>query len=426
MAYIINLALFGATFAALLWGSLGLLFLFACVAILAAVLSAFAIHKGANRIVWIWPVVAIAVGFVGANLAAARVEDPLWGHFIHDAGLGWKPKANLRDELLPAAGGAEYRVSTDPNGYRNPPSATKDYDFILQGDSNGFGFGVTNDEHLCALIPHCYNASVPGYDLNQFLLQARAGLPVRAKTRILLFNLENDFTLSMFATPYLVRRPYFEVDGGQLRMVSRTMPLLKQIYGFRFIDRYSAYDGQLSQFEQGQSWGNRVPDWISRFPALQRMALRNEKVFQSLSNIGSVAPPDLNQWPDQPDWSLTKKESWPEPYLSYAADFELIFDQYLQEAGDTIVILRPMKKQVVRSEREAALSRLASKPIDILALNRLVNDIARRRGARVVDPTDAMQSHPDPDLLFLSGDTHLSPAGHALIAAEFGKSLRQP
>jgi len=440
LAYSSCAAVTFATAAGLALGTYWLAAVLVIVVGLSTALCAFAAYKTGHQAFKAFPLGSLLLGVVVGSVFAPPLHARLFGVFLPDEILGWKPRPNLASAPFPYDRRTFYYVSTDADGYRNPPRVNTQgatIEMVLQGDSNGFGFGVGQDEHLCAQLQtilrrSCYNASVPGYDVNQYILQTRH-LPVRYRTRILLFNLENDFTMSVLATPYLIRRPYFQLEGNDVRLVQTGMPLVAQIYGLRFISQYAVWNKALAPYEGGSAWGNWIPEALGQYPTLQRLLLRLSPLFYVSTNVMSrlaagLQRPDPHWSPNDPDWFLLTRNKWPEPYRSYAADFETIFGTYLTLAQNTVVVLKATPKLVVRQVQDQAIERLLARgyqqeDIDRRSLQQLVSSISVRHGATVVDATTAFEQYPDPASLFLSGDAHLSPAGHALMARLVAKAI---
>ena len=164
----------------------------------------------------VWTVVTIV-----ASDVSLRYREGIWTGFRFDAELGWYPVANQRDVLMESKDGT-YRVSTDTLGHRNEIVYPRDrrLSVVLQGDSNAFGFGLKLDDTFCAVFTRasgeaCFNLGVPGYDTQHYYFQFEAiTRRFAVRTRIILFNVGNDFTLSALESPYLIPRPYLFREGG--------------------------------------------------------------------------------------------------------------------------------------------------------------------------------------------------------------------
>lgn len=339
-----------------------------------------------------------------------------------------------------------YYVDTDAYGFRNdlPYPADGRLDIIVQGDSNAFGAGLDLENTFCGMInqlaeERCFNAGVSGYDVNNYYFQfIRLSRSFDIDRRVVLFNLGNDFSISALETPYLIRRPYLDIDDqGQIVERRRLpMPVIKQIYGYRFIGKYRAYNSTLASYEIGRSWGNALPDWIIHFPALQFLVFRYEKrISQVVSAVTSLfgkgGPSPKPNWKMSPfygDWMLLRQELWLKPFDLYAADFKKILEAFLKQNSRTTLVLFPMRKQVIPAETDAAIERLIAagydrKDLDLTSINRMVKAIAQHAGARVIDLTDVFRSHKNPELMYQKDDQHLSPAGMAMLAEQVIEKL---
>ena len=189
-------------------------------------LFAFLMWCGARRAAigfcLVWTVVTIV-----ASDVSLRYREGIWTVFRFDAELGWYPVANQRDVLMESKDGT-YRVSTDTLGHRNEIVYPRDrrLSVVLQGDSNAFGFGLKLGDTFCAVFTRasgeaCFNLGVPGYDTQHYYFQFEAiTRRFAVRTRIILFNVGNDFTLSALESPYLIPRPYLFREGGAAMSLS--------------------------------------------------------------------------------------------------------------------------------------------------------------------------------------------------------------
>lgn len=163
-----------------------------------------------------------------------------------------------------------------------------------------------------------------------------------------------------------------------------------QIYGLRFIARYADWNPLPAPYEAGSAWGNLIPDSVDQFPYFQRLLLRVSPLLSlSAKSIAGVARglrrPDPNWSPNDPDWLLLKRDRWPEPFRTYASDFERILGLYLTSTRSTVVVLKSTPKGIVQQERKAAVGRLMARgyledDIDPRALQRLMSEISSKFG----------------------------------------------
>lgn len=389
------------------------------------------------------PTLAALLGLFVANSGFQVRNSIFWSAFRADSALGWKPAPFLTNFELKIAGGA-YTVSTDEFGFRNPPDTSRSaYDLLVQGDSNAWGYGVSDREHPCAAIERmsnlsCFNAGVPGYDVNQYVIQGPK-LPVRFKRLVLYLNAENDFSLAAIVAPYLYPRPYFTANEYGLRMVDPTPKFMAQIYGYRFIEPYSAFDPDLSAYETGRAWGNALETLVSHFPAIESTLTRCIPAIEPIMvRVGGILNlltaslgrkgPDLDNFPSQPDWLLLKPDRWPEPFQSYRQPFRQLLSRYLSSYQNPIVVLWPTPKQLFDDQFEHARERLLHsghdpESIDRWSVTDFLRDVAESAGATVIDMRFDFVTIARSQELFISRDTHLNAMGHATIANAIVRTL---
>ncbi len=156
--------------------------------------------------------------FVALTLAASVLTVPLLEVGLH----GYLAGIPLMGESRPDAElGWTGRLRSDArNDYGTPPYRDEEFVILLQGDSQAWGYGLSDAETVAARLEkelpnaRCINAGVPGYDLQQYPTQAeRLRVLYPVDRRILLVNVGNDYACSALQTPYLYPRPYLEQDG---------------------------------------------------------------------------------------------------------------------------------------------------------------------------------------------------------------------
>lgn len=397
----------------------------AAAALVVLVVSWFLAAKGAARrlprTLATWAVVFLASTHVALGYREGTFEG-----FRFDDTVGWLPKANLDGAQLEGPGHS-YTVTTDSAGYRNrlPWPADGRLPVVLQGDSNAFGFGLEEPDTFCALWmtaggEPCFNVGVSGFDPQHFYFQwPMLGPDARVGTRIILFNLGNDYALAAFDSPYLIPRPYLYLDGTEMRAVTdQPRPFRKQVYGHRFIAPYTAHDTAVDLVSTGRDWGRHVPALFAEF---RLAAFLTEMVYPRLYGFYARTLPAEEQQarkrlnPYYPAWQLAPLADWPEPYKDFRRHFKALLAAIArQPAEETVVVLFPMRTQVIADEITSATAELER--VDLTAMNRMVAEDARGAGMTVVDVTDTFRAHPDPRALFQS-DYHLSPEGMRLVVA---------
>ena len=89
--------------------------------------------------------------------------------------MGWYPIKNMKNRPLQSLGGM-YFVTTDKFGHRNQLPYLHDLEYIVQGDSNLFGFGLKEEDTLCHKLniltgKGFYNFGVSGFDFCSYYFQ---------------------------------------------------------------------------------------------------------------------------------------------------------------------------------------------------------------------------------------------------------------
>ncbi len=370
----------------------------------------------------------IAVFLLFSHLALGYREG-VWQGFRFDDRIGWLPKENLNQVSLEGPAGTRYLVTTDNQGYRNQnkwPNKGEVLPVLLQGDSNAFGFGLQENETFCRLWEKrlggselCYNVGVPGYDPQHYYFQyENFESRYQINKRIILFNVGNDFTMSAFDSPYLIRRPYLYVENGETKSyIPPPAKFRKQIYGHYFIKPYENFNQEVSLVSAGRDWGRFVPDWLAEFRLgaflFEMIYPRAFKIYAqtSLSEEERSRHRALN--PYYPSWQQLDMTVWPDPYKDFRAHFSaLLKETSKQQAKSTVLIMFPMREQVLANERDSAV---ASHPkFQVNAINSYVAGLARELGITVLDSTPLFLSHPTPQRLF-QADQHLSSEGMSLV-----------
>ncbi len=142
--------------------------------------------------------------------------------FAYDPVLGWKLKANMVDARKP------YRVDTDVHGFRILPGDSRDnsrYDVILLGDSFAFGSGAEVGDTLFGLMRRAHpdwaiaDTGVPGYGTDQeYLVLERYAQMLKPGGTVVLLTYLNDFEDVRLHGIEVSEKPWFDFDGGRLRV----------------------------------------------------------------------------------------------------------------------------------------------------------------------------------------------------------------
>lgn len=385
---------------------------------------------GLATIVLAWTMVSLVTSNFVVDSWQSRQR--LWTAFVFNARYGWYPEPHLVNRRLLTPHGS-YLATTDECGHRNslPYPADGVLPIVVQGDSNAFGFGLSDDETLAARLnarlsgTQVFNLGVPGFDLNHYYYQYE-DLSRRFKmgTRIILWNIGNDFTLSALETPNYFRRPYLYVGKGEVRQAADFQaPFPVQGYGQSFLPPYRKYDSLID--EPAYDWADIYPPVLIRTP-LSRQLIRtyHPKLAKALERV-RPRQPQLELY--DPSWMLLKREYWPAPFDQYARDFPLLLRALKQQNPHLILCPFPFREQVIPAEQAARKEKLVASghgPDDFgpLAFNTFLKGVCDAEGIRLVDPTSEFLNVKDPLMLYQPGDQHLSAEGmercaHVLMEA---------
>ncbi|MHC4886764.1 MAG: hypothetical protein ACYTGH_16940 [Planctomycetota bacterium] len=365
---------------------------------------------------WRMPLISACVWAVLCNLllnAAIGQKISYWGAFQSDPLLGWYPTAGMKDEPVLDGHGRPYLVTTDRHGHRSPfaPSAVHGIRVLVQGDSNVFGYGLAAEDILTAQLNRrttssdFYNAGVPGFDVNHYYYQyERLAKQFSIQGRLIVFNVDNDFTLSALSSAYFIRRPYLCVVGGEVRQVREHQnPFPGQGFDNEFVPPYGAFSALVH--EPSRDWGDTWPLWLLQAPLGRRIISQlHPRVNRIMgrTRVGELAPTLYS-----PSWLLTPRSVWPQPYRDYAHDFVSILKALREQNQNTVICLLPMKEQVLRMRDDRAQAPLA--------FNRYFASACSQIGLSLVDPISRFVEEEDVLSLFQEDDEHLSPKGTKYI-----------
>lgn len=372
-----------------------------------------------TTIILAWTVGTLVISNFVVDYGQSRQR--LWTAFVFDARYGWYPEPHLQKRRLLTPHGS-YLATTDELGHRNSVPYPVDglLPIIIQGDSNAFGFGLSDDETLAAKLnarlkgAQVFNLGVPGFDLNHYYYQYE-DLSRRFKMgrRIILWNIGNDFTLSALETPNYFRRPYLYVENGAVKKAADFQaPFPVQGYGQSFLPPYRKFDSLVN--EPAYDWADVYSPVLIRTP-LSRQLIRtyHPKLVKA---IELLRPRQLQLELYDPSWMLLKRELWPAPFDQYARDFPLLLRALKQQNPHSILCPFPFREQVIPAEYAARKENLAASghrpdDFDPLAFNKFLKDVCDAEGIRLVDPTREFLNATAPLMLYQQGDQHLSAEG---------------
>lgn len=365
---------------------------------------------------------------VGSNFLVEywQSQQRLWTAFVFNARYGWYAEPNLVKHRLSTPHGS-YLATTDELGHRNtiPYPADGVLPIVVQGDSNAFGFGLSDEETLASkLNAHInggtvFNLGVPGFDLNHYYYQYEdLSHRFKMETRIIFWNIGNDFTLSAIETPNYFRRPYLYVESGDLKQAADFVaPFPVQGYGQSFLPPYRKYDTLIS--EPAYDWADIYPPGLIRIP-LSRQLIRtyHPKLSKAVERLFRRQP-ELELY--DPSWMLLKREHWPVPFDQYARDFPVLLRALKQQNRQLILCPFPFREQVIPTEYAGKKGKLLTEghrpdELDPLAFNTFLKQVCDAEGIRLIDPTAEFLQSKEPRALYQQGDQHLSAAGMELCA----------
>lgn len=150
----------------------------------------------------------------------------LYSHlFEYDEQLGWKGVPNIRTPYY--SKDFKVTISHDALGYRNiyPPYVAGKANYLLLGDSYGWGWGVEDNETAAAVFNqrhsdiNIYSLGIPGYGTDQEYLAMQKFLAERKDQKykgVILLFYYNDFENNGLAESYLYPKPFFSLDENNV------------------------------------------------------------------------------------------------------------------------------------------------------------------------------------------------------------------
>jgi hypothetical protein len=386
-----------------------------------AMYASFLCSRRQRAAVLLAVIVWIVAALVLAELLLAGTQKRMWVGFDLDGELGWYARANQSDTVQDTPFG-QFVFSTDELGHRNREAYPADgkIPVMVQGDSNIFGFGVPYDATLCAQLNRdrnpalYYNFGMLGFDVNHYYFQyEKFSKRFDIGSRVIMFNIGNDFTMTAMRTAELLRRPYLSVENNTVREVRNYFSEIpQQVYGHHFVPKYAAFDARIRD-PLFRNAGEICLSWISQsrvgFFVFDKVYRDGSKIGQRLFRRGDQAGVVTVSYPY---WLLLKQVHWPEPFRSYGQDFLRVLQAVHAQNSNLILCVYPMKRQIVPGFRVGALTRLkglgyTDEDIDFFSFNRFIAGICNEAGIALVDVTPQFRAHDRPEDLFLE-DVHLS------------------
>ena len=354
-------------------------------------------------------VCAVIVAFAAAEMIVRRGHgqiassdhlDP--GMSRYDADLGWT--------LVPGWSGrhqnydfsAQYRLNR--HGFRNdspPPGTHPERLIAVAGDSFTFGFGVNDDEtfvhHLnetASDLGSFVNFAVPGYSTDQeALLLERTILKFKPRAVLLVVYLGNDVFDNALPYPIQVNmgKPYFVLEDGALKLENTPVPPVQK----SVVDSREALRAAVLGEPSPQS---ELLSIVARRSVL--LALLRDRVESWQDHM----PGFTRRF--EPSLALFRALTWRIRGDCERANCTLV----LALIGGRSMVEQPgsLSAQYQEYLRSAILKSANSEGIAVIDLSSRLQEEARK----------GKQG------FFFPNDGHLSPLGHATVAATLAQELK--
>jgi lysophospholipase L1-like esterase len=313
---------------------------------------------------------AVVVGLGGLAVAAGGVEVALRLAYRAPAVERiYRSDASLAGYGLQPSSRADYRhggrrlrITIDEDGHRTVPGAHPlDHRIYLVGDSQAFGWGLQDEETIAAG------------------LQAQLG--------------DHWQVVNLGVPGY---GPFSYAEALE-QLPEQAVRIVLQAEANDFQDSVLARSPLMSRcgYLMSRGWiGRWAPCWLLSSYALAAAA-------DSAIQLAGSMPVPINYLPHSRAASRV---------LAYR--IENLYERFRLTGGPMLVAAVPWDAAVVPSRLRDYVPRLAT---------------AERHVALPadVDLLDTFRRHPAPESLFLRGDSHLSPAGAALVAAALAEQVRR-
>lgn len=339
----------------------------------------------------------------------------------HDEDLGWVLRPGL-DSRFVLPGSFDVAVRSDAFGARAPsappgrpaPGAAR---AIVLGDSFAWGFGVEDDEAFAARLPglvpglETVNLAVNGYSTVQELIRyEREGARYHAGLVVLAFtwnDLEDNFDDKRGGRPVA-----HEGEGGAVTIANRPVRRRWKAPAKQWLRHNSRLFG-LAEYQA----------------SLWKVAWRDRQSAQAEAAPGGPPPPPPS---DGDDVVITPREVYAPPTAEKARAWR-VYEALLRQLkarveadGARLLVLYDTHRDEASVEIFRASFGVApgEEGLDWDRPARGLKEVCARVGVPVCDPTPAFRGDEDPARLFLVQNGHWSAEGHALVARELAKALR--
>ncbi len=368
--------------------------------------------------------------------------------------VGWKFKSNLALKDFTDTEPPIDLMVTNSLGYRDsldPTQITPEKKVIvLQGDSNVFGYGLKSEDTLSrqveTLLNQCagsnaysvINAGIPGYDLNQYLIQKEeilANYPV--DSLVMIFNLNNDIGTTALEFTYGVTRPYFVGQDDALTWVNSRFSYPQRIYPIQFIPAYAAYQALLEPGNQKKEFIINPNNPLSHSHLYLETVIRLHQFCPVCSNllIGRFSQDFTNRdqkmgaafTPFGGYWIYLSPT--PPPYSLHTPTIKALLKAWYESkpAPQQFVLIMPDKAAVVPellTEYQQAADKLDLGSLQLRQPTTYLQTILTELNIPFIEPLNYLRRQPDPTKLFLKKDTHYNARGQKILAQLIAQKIR--
>lgn len=364
-----------------------------------------------------------------------KTKPAVWTNFTFHEELGWiiKPNLDLSDTEF-GYHGTLVDLQTNSDGLRTIPREFVDEDaFVIavQGDSQTAGFGMDNADTAVSRLAECLeqnfeqiiqvvNFGTNGYDLNQYLTQAKLLVAnYNVDMLVMMLHHSNDFGLATIEYPYGTYRPYWRLIENNLVFVKPPVPFRQQIYPYQFQEDFSQFNHTINSLNRDYiSYDPYHPlSWSATYLEFRRRTWRNKSSENFESNSIEIFDPIGG------DWAYIEPLS--EPYNTYLPTFQAIIHEWSRTVDNSFVYLLTTQYNVLpeyTSERIARFNEL-NYPEPILSLNNNLSKILKQLNIEYYDSWSEFMNFQITSELYLSDDDHLSALGQSFVGDSLCREL---
>ncbi len=379
----------------------------------------------------------LTIFITNALLSREFRYEPLWTGFMPDSECGWRPVPWYKNERR--------YIFHDELGYRNslPYPEDRKLSYIIQGDSNVYGFNLKQKETIAFRLTdylgeNVYNFGVSGYDVHQFwFLYRKEAKRFTIERRIILFNLGNDFSTCVVESPYYFPRPYLNFSEYGREEIYSPVPIKTQQYGTRFIPKYKSYNCMVIQ-----SPGSAKRDYLRyispalvRYPLVIKLAEKFcYRIHLAVGFIDKIF--GIWKFPSEylsiyySPWLFLSEEQYPEPFKSYIEDLDRLMGEIKEQNPNVFIVCVPYRDLIVygKEDLREKISRYFNSSniiFDYNSLPHILERICNRHQIGFFDPTEIFLGQRDRESLYMPDDEHLSAKGIDFLAKLIAKKIKE-